>query len=432
MQTVSQIAPPSPVPSPDTSARPLFKLVLPVVYGLILLVAFFVSYSKVFDKKIALNGDDTAYYLLGKTLAAGNGYTNAHQLGSAAHNHFPPGYPAIIAVMCKLFGSDLIFIKQVNGFFLLGSVALLCLITWKMGRNIHLTFLVGLFTVLNAHLLEFSVATMSEVPFLFFSLLCLILAMATNYEKPLFKNIIFWLLIICVSFTYHVRTTGISILVGLLAFLLFRKNWRYALASCVGFVVLALPWYLRGKSLGGNSYVSQLMMKNAYRHELGKMGITDWFNRIGANLVRYFKFEIPSCVTGIKFSDYNDQSIGIIIAAGVMLELIIMGVFMLKHKTENLFIFFMLSYFGILLLWPDVWTGVRFMLPLLPLLLFLMIYGVFGSLEWVFNKLKLKNAGMSAVLVLMVAAAFVIKPYTRPLTALANSARADFPITYKN
>jgi hypothetical protein len=432
MQTVAPEVKPAIAVSPKAAPRPFYKILLPFVYGIILLLAFFISYSKVFDEKIALNGDDTGYYLLGKAIAGGKGYANVYEVGNAPHNHFPPGYPAIIAVMCKLFSSDLIFIKQVNGFFLLGSIALLCLITWKIGKNIHITFLAALFSLLNAHLLEFSVSTMSEVPFLFFSLLCINLAMRTHYEKPVFKNISFWLLIICLSFTYHVRTTGISLLIGLLAFLLLRKNWTYALASFLGFVVLALPWYLRGKSLGGNSYLSQLVMKNAYQPELGKMGIADWFERFYVNLVRYFKFEIPACIGGIKFANYNESSGGAVIAAGVMIELIIVGLFMLKHKAENLFTFFIISYFAILLLWPDVWTGVRFMLPLLPLLLFLMIYGVFGSLQWVFQKLKIKNDSTIAVVAILVIAAFLIKPYTGPLDVLAYTAQNDFPTPFRN
>jgi hypothetical protein len=418
--------------SPNATPHRLFQVLLAVAYGIILLVAFFISYPKVFDEKIDLNGDDSSYYLLGKALADGKGYTNTFELGAPSHNHFPPGYPAIIAVMCKLFNSDLIFIKQVNGFFLLASIALLSLITWRVGRNIHITFLVALFSLLNAHMLEYSINTMSEIPFLFFSLLCIILALKTNYEKPIYKNLLFWLLIICLSFTYHVRTTGICLLAGLLAFLLLRKNWMYALASFIGFVVLALPWYLRGKSLGGNSYLSQLMMKNAYRPELGKMGVGDVFVRFWTNLVRYFKFEIPSCITGVKVGNYDESSMGMVIAAGVMIELIIVGLFMLKHKAENLFTFFILSYFAILLLWPDVWVGIRFMLPLLPLLLFLMIYGVYGSLQWVLKKLNVKNEQRIMPVAMLAIGICLIKPYTQPMEVLKYSAETDFPANVRN
>lgn len=433
MQAVNPKLKSKPADSPkNATSHRFFQVLLAIAYGIILLVAFFISYSKVFDEKIDLNGDDTSYYLLGKALAEGKGYTNTYELGTPPHNHLPPGYPAIIAVMCKLFNSDLIFIKQVNGFFMLASIALLSLITWRVGRNIHITFLVALFSLLNAHMLEYSINTMSEMPFLFFSLLCIILALKTNYEKPVYKNLLFWLLIICLSFTYHVRTTGISLLIGLLAFLLLRKNWMYALASFLGFVVLALPWYLRGKSLGGNSYLSQLMMKNPYRPELGNMGVADVFVRFWTNLVRYFKFEIPSCITGIKMGNYDESSMGMVIAAGIMIEFIIVGLFMLKHKAENLFTFFILSYFAILLLWPDVWVGIRFMLPLLPLLLFLMVYGVYGSLQWVLKKLNVKNEQRIMPFAMLALGVCLIKSYTEPMKTLQYAAETDFPVTFRN
>ncbi len=43
--------------SADVRIRSLYHILLPVVYGVVLLIAFFLSYVAVFDKKIDLNGD---------------------------------------------------------------------------------------------------------------------------------------------------------------------------------------------------------------------------------------------------------------------------------------------------------------------------------------------------------------------------------------
>ncbi len=44
----------------------------------------------------------TGYYLLGKSIASGKGYTSIHELGSRAHNHFPARLSVIIAGICTL------------------------------------------------------------------------------------------------------------------------------------------------------------------------------------------------------------------------------------------------------------------------------------------------------------------------------------------
>lgn len=432
MQTIDQNVDLVLTADPDARNHPLFKVLLPVIYSVILLVAFFVSYVAVFDKKIDLNGDDTNYYFLGKAIASGKGYTNIHEFGQSPHNHFPPGYPVIIAGICKFFSDDLGFVKGVNGFFLLASIVLLCLITWKIRQNIHLTFLVALLSLLNGHLLEYSVNTMSEVPFMFFSLLCILLTLNTSFEKPVYKNHLFGLLVICLSFTYHIRSTGIAMLIGVLAYLVLKKNWSYTVACLAGFVLLALPWYIRGSGLGGNSYLGQLVMKNAYRPELGKMELTDWLQRIGNNMLRYVSREIPSGIEGMKI-DY-DAPVHVMetIKGAIMVQMILFGLWLLKRKTENLLSFFMLSYMAILFLWPGVWVGVRFLLPLLPLLLFLLFNGLFETVRWTLSKLKVKNYQTITAVVILLVAAMLIKSYAHPIKELKKAAKNDFPANYKN
>ncbi len=67
----------------------------------------------------------------------------------------------------------------------------------------------------------------------------------------------------------------------------------------------------------------------------------------------------------------------------------------------------------------DAWTGVRFLLPLLPLLLFLLINGIFETLQWALTKMKIKNyQTIGALVTILAAAAILIKPYTHPLAGL--------------
>ena len=66
--------------------------------GLFLSAIVIVLYL-VFDASIDLGGDNAGYYILGKALHEGFGYTNIHLPGMPPAQHFPPGYPLILSLL---------------------------------------------------------------------------------------------------------------------------------------------------------------------------------------------------------------------------------------------------------------------------------------------------------------------------------------------
>ena len=382
-------------PSPNSNKKSIWQLLNSLsiwVYIPILLFTFAESYPKVFDEKIDLNGDNISYYILGQALEQGEGFSNIHIADKSAHNHFPPGYPVIIATVSKLFSNDIQFIKKVNGFFLLASVVLLFLLIQKITQNNHLAFIVALFTLLNYNLLQYSVIMMSEIPFLFCSLLTLYSFMRVDFQKALTKNYLFVLSILLVAVTYYIRSTGLALFGCMVLYLLINRYWSYLATLILGFASLLLPWVLRSKSLGGNTYMKQLFKKNPYRIELGDMEIVDWFTRLWKNFERYVTREIPSGVFNyIETPNYkvdvttNEWIIGLVIVT-----IMLFGLFKLK-KFRLLIAFYFVCSFGILLLWPDVWYGVRFSLPLIPLFLFMFTLGVYEIFSFILSRLKVSS-----------------------------------------
>ena len=49
---------------------------------------------------------------------------------------------------------------------------------------------------------------------------------------------------------------------------------------------------------------------------------------------------------------------------------------------------YILATFGILMFWPDVWVGVRFMIPIIPLLLIAFLYGIYQLVSYIFEQAK--------------------------------------------
>jgi len=422
-------------PKPSLSGRVnLFKILSLFAYAIILVFVFFNNYNKIFDKKINLGGDNAGYYILGTSIATGQGFTNIHFREKTKHNHFPPGYPLIIAAASKVYSSDILSIKKVNGFFLLLSTGLLFLFFYRLTGNIHIPFITLLFLLYNFHLLSYSTIMMSEIPFLFFSTLSIVLFVNVDFKRPINRNWLFLILIICTSFTYYIRSTGLALVAGFSLYLLIKKNWRYLISLVVLFFISVLPWYIRSKSMGGNAYVSQLLLKDPYHSELGSMNLLDWFKRIWINFERYVTREIPTGVINfISVDNYRDP-IGIdlwIIGIGLLIVMVY-GLIQLK-KYKDIVIYYLVANFGILLLWPDVWFGTRFMLQLIPLLTLFLINGIINLLL-LFERRVLKKGNELLILIPLVIISLGFVDYYGKSTIgkLSTQAKSNYPKNYQD
>ena len=405
-----------------------------ILYLVILIITFGTIYSSVFDKKVSLVGDNASYYILGTALANGEGYTNIHHQEKEAHYHYPPGYPVLIAGVMQLFSDDISTIKIVNGLLFLGSVLLLFFISIDLINNVHLAFVASLLTLLNYHLLTFATIMMSEIPFLFFSLLSLWLFFRVDFTKRSYKNVWFVLLIVCVTFTFYIRSTGLALIVSIAFFLLLKKHWQYLTSFLGGTILLYLPWLLRGQSATGSSYVHQLLLKNPYKPELGTIGFSDIIDRVGINLQRYITMELPSGMISSQEMVYSEVTntfsewiVGLLLVSGILLGI-------LKLSKFRMFLFgYLVAFFGLLLLWPSVWYGVRFMLPLIPLLLFLFVIGVTAVLKKIFSSIVPKKQSLflgATAIVLLGSWAFLYGKNT--VVKLHKQAIAPYANEYKN
>ena len=141
-----------------------------LVFTLLVSICFLFTYQYIFDKKLDLNGDNVVYYLLGKSLASGEGYVNIFTAEKSPHTQYPPGYPFVISLIIKTAWNDLdsefLRIKLLNGLFF-WAVLIICLGFFnKCGGNPFLGFVAVVLLMLNSVLLKSSTIIMSEIPFL--------------------------------------------------------------------------------------------------------------------------------------------------------------------------------------------------------------------------------------------------------------------------
>lgn len=371
----------------------------------VLFFTFFYVYSSIFDKKIDLNGDNMYYFYLGKNLYENKTYAVFFDILQSPHGHFPPGYPLIIAFFMT-FSKSVIFIKVINGIFLFSSSLLIFFMVRKIVGDMYIAFTSAFFLLYNSFLLNYSTIMMSEVPFIFFSTLSIFLLSSADYEKPSYKNTLFFLGIITIYFSFLIRSQGIAILGGIIFFYLLSKKWQYLFSSLAIFGLCTIPWimYKKWNGITGSSYLQQLAMKNPYRPENGNLDIDGLFTRIASNAQRYIDKEIPSSIInnisviyqGEGFVKWSYWGYGVII-----LIFAVIGIWKIQTK-RNLIIGYIGGTLAILMLWPEVWNGTRFLLPIVPFIAFSCFYGIKSILDWVLEKVLKSNIRFNGLILIII------------------------------
>jgi hypothetical protein len=340
-------------------------------YPLLLALIIFGVYSYTFDAKVAQLGDNASYFMLGKALSAGEGYVNISKITKTPNNHYPPGFPAFLGLGMML-GLGITGLKILNGLALIIAAGILYILSEKLTGSRVLAFCATLLTILNYHILQYGSMLMSETLFMCLSLLAL--WFAANTQK--IKDHNFILAVAFGIFAYYTRSLGLALIVAITVYYFSQKKWREATIYFAAFVAAALPWFVRSQRLGGGSYTRQLQMINPYRPELGNANLTDYFTRIWENFSRYISKEIPYSLFPGDMPNYQEPAtlgswlLGIFLVAAV-----IYGALRLE-KYRLLILGYLFFTFGILMLWPDVWVGPRFMLPLIPVMYLGLLQGL--------------------------------------------------------
>lgn len=381
---------------------------------LLIVVIAFGLYVYTFDAKIHYGGDNAEYYQLGQGFTLNKGYVNAMLVDEPLAVHYPPGYPFILSIPMRLGITDMYWLKWLNGLFFLGSLVLIFKIVYSLESKWWVAFLVGILCATNTNMLTYSFIIMSEIPYTFTALLSLYAIKKYQFDgQELSSNKKYMWLVVAIFAavaSYYIRSIGIVIPIAMVLFFLIEKNWKALLITVSSSIALIAPWMIRMDSVGGGSYQNQLLKINPYRPELGDMeSLGDWGNRFWANLSRYTSKEIESAM--FNFFDWGPKSeqewwmVGIGIA---LLVLGIVGLYALDKSVRNFFTLFVLGHFGVLMLWPEVWYGPRFMLSTVPVLWYLVIKSVLFILQKTIRTTSTtKYVGIALVVLLMV---FQFKP----------------------
>ena len=364
-------------PTPKASTPKKERLWLKYVYPVIIAIVFLISYPKVFDAKLDLNGDNFNYLALSDNILNGHGYSVLNVSGEyVPANWFPPGFPFILAFEKLIVGRDNINgLKMMNGLLYLISILLFYLIIIRLTNSPPLAFSVGILLALNSGLLRFATIIMSEIPFLLFSVLGLYAVVrldSLSKEKPFWKTPWIYLTIVSVMISYYIRGFGIVFLAAFTLHWLFQKRWKLAGFFVAGSVLLFLPYKIRNSMYGlKGRYLKTVFVDNPWRPESGQITtFGDFVSKLITNLQDTILNGFPHVM--IPSLERAPESIWITIFGVFVLLVAAFGIWRVK-QYRILLGGVILFNAGIFLLW-HTGNGVRYVWPLAGF-----IYFAFGN-----------------------------------------------------
>ncbi|MFW6078214.1 MAG: hypothetical protein ACODAE_01245 [Gemmatimonadota bacterium] len=326
-----------------------------IVGGLVLL--HLVLAALAFDPTPHTGGDNAGYIALARGLLEQGAYLDLWRPDEAVHTKYPPFFPAALSVGMLLGLEAWAGLKLVVVAFSVVAVAATYL--WLRRRH-GIGFAAGVTIVVAASpgVLHLSHWILSDVPFWALTVLAL---WAFERLEPERRGP-FALALAATALAYLTRSAGLPLVVAAAGWLALERRWRPLLALGAVLAPVVVGWMLWGRVHGGTSYFDEFLAVNPYAPALGGIGPLDVFGRIADNAGRYLGTHLPRMLMG-----YDGEPV---LAVGVLVAGLGVAGWALRlraGRTAVAELFFPL-YLGLLLLWPAVWAGDRFLLPLLPLI----------------------------------------------------------------
>lgn len=362
-----------------------------------ILVLFTVLSLLMFDPKPFVGGDNATYVSLSKSLVQGKGLTEIWTPEGKPHTQYPFGFPLLLAPVSflKLSYPWYKLIPWLSGLLSLLVFGLLI----KDDKKVLFVLPIFLLAI-NPYFLEYAHWVLSELPFALFVLLTFL-----SFKKWEERGGNIWLAtsIFSAVFANYIRSAGIALYLGIFLYLLLKRNFKAATIFITGCIVLTLPWSLRNSHYGTTGgYLDQFLMKDPYQPELGFLGIGGLIQRFFANLKIYFVSIIPRMflpsldIWGLSGAAPLVMLLTAVPAAVVLVFRVI--------KEPKAYDWLALAYLGMAMLWPETWSDIRFLLPILPFLLLYLVQAYGFIFDRIFNKRFLWPA--AAAIVVLVAANF--------------------------
>ncbi len=346
-------------------------------------------------------GDNAGYVALAGALLDGEGFTELWDPAAPPHTKYPPVFPGLLAAAMAMGATTWSGLKAVPLVF--AVLSMLAAFLWANARRGPLWGGgVALLTGWSSTLLYHAHYLLSDVPFLAFTLAALwlleerrsdgggvdspggaetgdVAAEATTPSEGTAGSgvtsgndattapgaaVMAVGALVFAALAYFTRSAGLPLVLAVFVGLALRRRLRLLAAGVVALGIPAVLWLLRGRNVvTDGAYGREFWMVDPYQPQLGEIGITGLIPRALENGLGYLTTHLPAALTGAGAGAAPGAgAIGVAVGA---LALVGWGLAVRRRigPTEV----FAPLYTGVILVWPVVWSGDRFALPLVPL-----------------------------------------------------------------
>jgi hypothetical protein len=282
----SSQSPPPPKPDPvRTWPRWLSREIIYGLLAVVLIAAVGWFYGRVVDTEVlGFTHDDGVYAVAGKSLAEGKGFKLLHVVGQPGEIKYPFVYPAILSLVWLTnpnFPENLPALNYITIAFSLAACGLVYLYLRKAQRFPGwLSLLVITLTTAHFFFIYFYSSIMSEGPYLFFSMLTLMMAYRATKNGPEVSPRDLAVLVALSCVTFLTRIPGVTLMGAIGVWLLINGQWKNALRygmGCLAFGIM--PWALWVKYQTPEVTAMSYPLINAYSN----YGLEFFHNFTGTN-----------------------------------------------------------------------------------------------------------------------------------------------------
>jgi 4-amino-4-deoxy-L-arabinose transferase-like glycosyltransferase len=203
---------------------------------------------------MGINDDSIAYIAGARSIMEGNGYRAAWLASNAPVTHFPPGFPAVLALIGLITDLDPVRgARALNGLLFGLNIFLTGWVGWRMTGSRLAGGFVAALTLFSSSLLYIHTRTMSEPLYIFLMLVSFLLL---DYYFKSTRTYLLVTLGFVLGWAYLSRYAAVSLLATMIAaMLVLHPTWRARLKSTLILSLSAFPWIIgwsiRNRLVGG-------------------------------------------------------------------------------------------------------------------------------------------------------------------------------------
>jgi hypothetical protein len=367
------------------------KLIVTTLFLLVLVM----GYWRMVPEVCGAFHDDGIYVITAKALAQGQGYRLIYLPNSPIQTKYPILYPALLAVVWKLwpsFPDNLLLMKWLTLLCGAGTISLSYLYFLRFGYfSRSIAAITGLICATSPIFLYFSTQTLSEIPFALLVILAL-WSFDAQMEQPDRKGIRQFFLGVLLALPFLCRTIGVTLVFPALFIQYYRgRTLRWMV---LGIASVMLPWVIWMAAGLGNW--NRDPVSGYYTDYVSWWAAMDGalaFRIIWQNLGNIL---ISSAVVSLEGFTALLQSLNswVQLFLTIFLGSIPLIALITNLRTWRLLPFFISSYLLLILVWP--WHPFRFLVPILPFLVGYFFQGLNNSISrWKIKKSYLLAVGLS-------------------------------------